>query len=230
MFTRIDDFERMCLDHQLAISIGSGDSLLQWLLLPRLRTIQEKLKNVHFTLVNLRNDDIAEKLAELKLDFGVMRESGVPPKHRKERLLQVQFGIFAPKKLLPTGGKVDHKRILESLPLVRHNPGGELVNRIAWMAEQEGISLNHCLTCEGFPQACRAVQSGRYAAILPTIAKGDLKAGDYVEVEWPALKSEARWVALAWNRRQVGLRPAMEKVAACLGTELSKQTSVAWGQ
>ena len=221
MFMGIEDFQRSGVNQSLEVSIGTGDSLLHWLLLPRLRTIQEKLRNVHFTLLNLKNHEIAEKLAELKLDFGVMRDTGVPPRHRKERLLRVEFTICVPKKLLPSTGKADYKHVLQNIPLVRHAPGGELVKRIAWIAEQEGILLNNCLTCEGFPQACRAIQSGRYAAILPTIAKGDLKAGDYVEIEWPALKAEARWIVLAWNPRQLSLRTALEKVANCLKTELS---------
>lgn len=223
MFTSIDAFQSTCVDRQLTVSIGAGDSLLQWLLLPRLRTIQEKLKNVHFTLLNLRNDEIAEKLAELKLDFGIMRDNGVPPKHRKERLLHLEFTIFVPKKLLPPG-KADHKYVLQNLPLVRHNPSGEFVKHVAQMAEHESIVLNHCLTCEGFPQACRAIQSGRYAGILPTIARGDLKSGEFVEVEWPALKAEARLIVLACNRRQLALRSNLERVANCLKTELSRTT------
>lgn len=222
MFLGVDDFRRSCLDQQLSVTIGAGDSLLQWLLLPRMRPIQEQVKNAHFTLLNLRNDQIAERLSELKLDFGVMRENGIPPKHRKERLFQLQFGIFVPKRLLPTRDKANYKYVLENVPLVRHNPGGELVNHIALIAQQEGIILNDCLTCEGFPQACRAVQSGRYGAILPTIAKGDFKPGVYVEIEWPALKAEARWIALVWNPRQVTLRTGLEKVGHCLKTELMK--------
>jgi hypothetical protein len=66
------------------------------------------------------------------------------------------------------------------------------------------------------------VQSGSYAAILPTIARGDLRSGDYVEVEWPALKAEARWIVLAWNPRQVSVRSALERVAGCLKAELGR--------
>jgi DNA-binding transcriptional LysR family regulator len=221
-FQGVDDFQRSCVDKQLLVSIGAGDSLIQWLVLPRVRTIQEKLRNVLFSLSNLRNEEIAGRLAEQKVDFGLMRESAVPPKHRKERLLHEEFAIFVPRKLLPSKGKAMYKQVLEAVPLVRHAPAGELVSRIAWMAEQEGMSLNTCLTCEGFPQACRAVQTGRYAAILPTIARGDLNSADFVEVEWPALKGEARWIALAWNPRQVSVRSALERVAACLKAELCK--------
>lgn len=218
----VDDFQRTCAGEQLEVSVGAGDSVLQWLLLPRMHAIQEKVRNVHFTLFDLRNDAIAEKLAEQKLDFGIMRETAVPPKHRKERLFQMSFSIFAPRRLLPKKDVADYKAVLRSVRLVRHSPGGELINRISWLAHQEGLSLNNCLTCEGFPQACRAVQSGSYAAILPTIARGDLSGSEYAEIEWPALKGEARWLALAWNPRQVSVRTSLEKVAACLKAELSR--------
>jgi DNA-binding transcriptional LysR family regulator len=218
----VDDFQRTCTGEHLDVSIGAGDSVLQWLLLPRMRVIQDKVRNVHFTLFDLQNEAIAERLAEQKLDFGVMRESAVPPRHRKERLFQVRFSIFVPRKLLPKRGKADYKTVLQTMPLVRHSPGGELINRIAWLAQQEGLSLNNCLTCKGFPQACRAVETGSYAAVLPTIAKGDLSGVDHIEIEWPALKGEARWLALAWNPRQTAVRTALEKVADCLKAELGR--------
>jgi hypothetical protein len=75
--------------------------------LPRIRRIQETLRNVHRTLLNLRNEEIAERLAEQKRDFGIMRESAVPPKHCKERLLQLEFAIFVPKGLMTTECRED---------------------------------------------------------------------------------------------------------------------------
>jgi DNA-binding transcriptional LysR family regulator len=222
MFVGIGDFHASCLEKPMEVSIGAGDSLLQWLLLPRMRAIQERVKRAHFTLLDLKNETIAEKLAALKLDFGIMRESAVPPKHRSVRLLEMKYCVFVPKSLLAGRGKTDYSYVLQSLPLARHNREGELLKDIQVMARQEGIVLNYCLTCEGFPQACRAVQSRRYAAILPSIARGDLEPGDYVEVEWPALSEEARWISLAWNPRQVSLRTKLSGVADCLKAELSK--------
>lgn len=46
--------------------------------------------------------------------------------------------------------------------------------------------------------------------------------GDYLEVEWPALKGEASWIAQPWNPRQVSVRRALERVAGCLTAGLGK--------
>jgi hypothetical protein len=134
----------------------------------------------------------------------------------------MEYAIFVPKRLLPAGGRGDYKFVLQSLPLVRHSPEGEFVQRMNLIAQQEKVALNNCLTCEGFPQVCRAIQSGTYAGVLPTIARGDLKSGDFIEVDWPALKAESRWIVLAWNPRQVGLRAPLEMVASCLKAELGR--------
>src|SRR5262249_3944047 len=138
MFISLDDFQRSCGEASLDVSIGAGDSLLQWVLLPHLRKIQEKLKNnglrnVRFTLRNLKNEEIEEQLAELKLDLGLLRESAVPAKHKKERILQVEFAIFVPRSLLSGRSKPDYKFVLRHLPLVQHNPGGDFVGRLVRM-------------------------------------------------------------------------------------------------
>lgn len=81
-FTGFDEFRRSCADLPLSVSIGAGDSLLQWLVLPQLGNIQQRLENTHISLRNLRSSDIAKQLSELTLDFGLVREGAVPPRHR----------------------------------------------------------------------------------------------------------------------------------------------------
>ncbi len=220
-FTGLDEFQRANANQPISVTIGAGDSILQWLVLPRLGEIQRKFSNAQITLSNLRGAQIAEGLENMKLEFGLLREGQVPPRYKKERVVQLRYSIFVPRGLLP-GGKKDHRQVLQKVPLVRHNPTGELAERQARLAREEGLELNHRLTCESFPQACRAVQSGHYAAVLPTIAAGDLKKGEFEEVEWPGLKAESRWIMLACNPRLIRLRPDLEKVMGTLGAGLKQ--------
>jgi DNA-binding transcriptional LysR family regulator len=220
-FGSLADFRRDCEQQPLTVTIGGGDSLLQWLLLPRLGQIQTGLPQMDLQLHNLRTDAIAEGLTESTLDLGLLREDAALPILRKARLLQLRYAIFVPRRLLRRAGKEDYREILEQTPLAGHSSGSQLTARFRQLAEAEKIRLNYRLTCESFPQACRAVQSGYYAAILPEMAQTDFDTARFTRVEWPALRAEARNICLTWYPRNLQLRPVLEKVIKVLRTALA---------
>jgi DNA-binding transcriptional LysR family regulator len=219
-FNGLDDFQKDCDGQPLTLTIGAGDSILQWVLLPKLGRILKRLPNTHITLKNLRNSEAAEGLEDLKLEFACLREDAVPVRHRKERILNLGYSVFVPRALVPSG-RPDHLKVLQSVPVIHRNPTGSLSKRLQAMADREGFRINYRATCETFPQACRAVLTGGFASILPTVVKNnDLSSQDFVEVEWPALKSESRWIALSANPKMLSLRPSLEKVLRVLKEEL----------
>ena len=51
---RLHDFQLRAGNQPLTFSIGGGDSLVQWLVLPRLAALQKNLPNINLRLQNLR--------------------------------------------------------------------------------------------------------------------------------------------------------------------------------
>lgn len=66
-FHSLDDFQAANQDRQVRVTVGAGDSLLQWLVLPRLGALQKKLPNTQIVLRNCRTRHIVDGLAELPL-------------------------------------------------------------------------------------------------------------------------------------------------------------------
>ena len=82
------------------------------------------------------------------------------------------------------------------------------------------VKVSIKLECDSFPQACRALCSGQFATILPTIARCDLPDEDFWQLDLPSLNKKPRAVCLAWNPRTLRLRSAAVEVANCLKAAL----------
>jgi hypothetical protein len=76
------------------------------------------------------------------------------------------------------------------------------------------------LECETFPQAERALRSGRYAAFLPTLAGGDLPARAFYVLRSPAFGRHAMRLFLAWHGRLARTRPRVADLAPALASAL----------
>lgn len=87
----------------------------------------------------------------------------------------------------------------------------------AWAS---GVNVSVKLECAAFPQASRAVQSGHFTAILPKIARVDLPADAFWELDDPFLNKRPRQMCLAWNPRTMRLRLEAQELATRLAEAL----------
>lgn len=208
----LNDFDAENQNQPITVTVGAGDSLLQWLLLPKLGVLQTKLPRTRILLRNCRTRDIVSGLNDLTLDLGLIRETGISARHKRTRLIKLTYSIFVPKKLLPAKSGADCRWILENVPLAVQASTGSFEKALEEEAEHLSIKLNIRLGCESFPQACRAVLSGYYAAILPSIAAAELDQQTYAEFPAPLLKARERMICIAWNPRLIRTRPEFEKI------------------
>ena len=107
------------------------------------------------------------------------------------------------------GRKVRHAPFWEALILGFHLG----LNNFLW-SDQEGVNIQ--VECSSFPLAARAVAKGSMAAILPSIAAGDLKESGVEVVTVPFLKHFERAMCLASNTRLIRIRPVLQRVAVVL--------------
>ena len=98
---------------------------------------------------------------------------------------------------------------VKELPLALQHGEPELNAPIAQTFRRAGGELLAAFHCETFPQACRALLSGGFAAVLPTVARDELDEADIEEVRVPALRAAASRISLAWHPRLARRRPSV---------------------
>ena len=181
---RLHDFQLQAIDRPLTFSLGGGDSLIHWLVLPRLDHVRSHLPKIHLRLQNLRTVEIVKQLQDMSLDFGLVRRDAITAPLAAFPLGRMDYALFCPKNLVPAKATPNFRRILQTIPLAMQSGDGAFVRQFLDWAETNRINASIKLECDSFPQACRAVSSGRYASILPTIARC-LPQETFVEIDLP---------------------------------------------
>jgi len=217
----LDDFRAECRDENVVFTIGAGDSLIQWLVIPRLARIVEAFPGTRFATTNLRTNEIVQQLTEGRIDFGIIRKSAVAPGLKSVSLGIVQYVAVVPEALMGRKAKMTLRDFLAGLPLATQTTDGQFTSGLRELAKSHGLTLAPALACQSFPQTMAAVKSGRFAAIVPEMAVHDLPAGLANRIHDRALQVLDREAMLAWNPRLVRVRPKASKLATKLQHTLS---------
>jgi DNA-binding transcriptional LysR family regulator len=214
-------FNDVCFN-EYHISIGAGDRVMQWYLIPRLQAMQEELLDHRIEIFNLSAGEIHWRIRNSTLDFGIVRASDVSG--GRSELLDVAFdyALFVKESV---AGKHDANWVLHKAPLA-------IVSKYqADFCDGPNRKLNVKLICSTFPQAWRAVASG-YAAILPVSAFGKEERTDVVQLplpfELPGLARE-RSFCLIWSPA-LEVRRDFERVISTLKAHLCKQLTKDGGE
>jgi DNA-binding transcriptional LysR family regulator len=213
----LTDFKAECDKLPLKLTIAAGDSLMHWLLLPRLEPLKKRLPNVAFVFLNLKSSEIAKRLFEGTIDFGFVRDSGFSLPVKASAIGTMTHSLFVAKRAT---GAIDVKKILSELPLATLEGDGSFRRELASVFKKTGFRINVDLECSSFPLIARALKNCKTSAILPSIAKAEFDAVLVTEVKTPILKRFDRKIVLAWNTRVSRIRSVVGKALPILTEEM----------
>lgn len=219
-FTALSEFQESCGNHRQTYSIGAGQALLQWIVLPTVIKLQNKAADADFSVQNLRTQDVVEGVTELKTDFGLVRSNAVGPRHDSAVLGFMDYTLYVPKKLLHVPLRSGWRLVLDKVPLATMVSDGQFRSTLLAAAEKARIELRIALACASFPLAAEALVSGQYAAILPTMAGRAFDRKRFHSISVPFLKSQVREIRLIWNRRLPSVRKQSRGILDLLKSEL----------
>ena len=212
----LDDFRSECREEKVGFSIGAGDSLIQWLVIPRLSAVLDHFPSTRFSTSNLRTNEIVQQLTENRLDFGIIRKNAMAPGLKSVSLGVVSYVALVPGALAARKKKLSLKDVLVEFPLATQTTDGQFTSGLREIGKALAITLAPALSCQSFPQTMAAVRTGRFAAIVPELAVRELPAKTAHRLSDDLLRTLDREAMLAWNPRLVRVRPNAAKVAAQL--------------
>jgi LysR family transcriptional regulator, nitrogen assimilation regulatory protein len=207
-FAGLEDFRRSCRQLPVEVSIASGNSILEWLLLPKSAELRQELPGVHLRVLSQRTRDIVEGLMQQSLDFGLIRADALRPGLRSEKVRAEAYSLFVPRRLAPGLSSANLRRRIGELPIAT-SLGGQFREQLEADAEKAKWPLNIELSCSSFTQAARALASGAYAAVLPDVASAQFDRNKVARFELPFLKGYIRPLVLAWHPRTAAVRPIL---------------------
>ena len=212
-FASLLDFKSGCKGLPVEIVIGAGESIIDWVLMPRLGEVRMKLPNVRLKFLNLPTSEVVRRLADGVVDFGVVRKDAVTRPLQCVSLGVMGYSLFVPQDLSSVGTGM---KALAALPLATLEGEGSFRRELSAIARKNRLVLKIEIECSSFPQVARAVSAGRVAAILPSVVAVDLKCPGVNEMRFAALDGLRREFCLAWNPRVLRIRTVLDKASKVL--------------
>ncbi len=217
-FGSLAELRRECAEQPVELTIGAGESLIQWMLVPRLSQFMEAHPNVTLNFQNLRTDDILKKLADGSLDFGVVSRFKAGSGLSSLPLGQLDYGLFLPAELLK--GRPSLK-LLGQVPLALLQSSDSVRQALDKAAGRHKLKLDVRLRLSSYPQLAAAVQCQKVAAIMPTLATAAFPAGSVCVIQLEFLAKLSRRLSLVWSRKAAAIRPAVGTCSEVLAREFA---------
>ncbi len=220
----LTDFQQTCKEMPQTLSLGSANSLIEWLLMPHAPELRHALPQTFFEFFDGRTEELVRQVMDMSLDLALVREDAVVRPLKFKRLLLLSYSLFIPKRLASSIREDNLKTKMAELPLAT-SIGGQYRQQLTTAAGRAGWPLRIELSCSSFTQAAEAVKTGAFAAALPNLAAAAFAPGEAVQFPLPFLKSYARPICLVWNPRLAEVRPIVERASAALPQVLAAEMS-----
>ena len=217
----LEQFRRATDRQPNEVTMGAGDSLLQWLVLPRLRQVRDVLRGSVLELQDLQNLAAYQALQDHVIDFGLLRADLVERGSLAGKSLgKFGYGLFIPDRLCSRDKKVNEAWLLQELPLATQGGNTLFQRQLAEVARAKNWKLNVNLFCESFPQAAQVLASGQMAVILPDLARLGIASDSVWVYPMKSLDELRREVYLAWHPHRLETRPHLAGVPDKLASAL----------
>jgi len=210
------DFHSSCRSERVEFTVGAGDSLIHWLIIPRLGSLLKMHPNIRFTTESLRTSETVQRIDDGRVDFGLIRKNALTTGMKCSSLGTLCYMAVVPYALVPQSKHPTFAEVFTKLPFVMQTTDGQFSKQMLAIAAEENKTFRPDLSCQSFPQAVAAVPSGRFAAIIPELALKELAPDSIHKIDSPQLKRLQRDIILVWNPRVTRVRPHAAKVVAAL--------------
>src|SRR6478672_7716775 len=200
----LTDFKRACAGRPVEFRIASGNSIVEWLVVPNISKITAGAPFARFSFQNMRTTEVVKGLREHSIDFGILRKSAVVPPLKFHSIGQIGYALFTPPAWAKE--KEDATTLLRQGPMAI-SVGGEFNKRFQECCEKVKLTPNLRFSCATFTQVAELVRSGHAVAILPEMAETNLRASGVRRLEFAPMRAYRREIGIVWHPRLASVRP-----------------------
>lgn len=209
-FKGLSDYAARCRDAAWSVRIVASNSVASWLVLPRLKGLENANGSIRFEIHHEQTREIITATREGIYDIAFVRKDALGTGLRHATLGEIGHSLLVPKTLLRTEPK-GILSVLGTVPMALPI-GGKMRESIDKMADRGKVRLNVAVGCSSYLQAAQVLQSGMCAAVLPDTALSALKPGQFHRLPL----RDRYTLCLAWSARNADTRPALAGLIAQL--------------
>lgn len=205
-FKGLADYAARCRSAAWTARMVASNSVITWLVLPRLKTIENAAGSIRFEIYHEQGREMIIATREGIYDIAFARKDQLGPGLKHAILGDIGHSLLVPKGLMRAAPK-NIAAVLASVPLALP-VAGKMRESIERMAEKARVQMNVNVGCSSYLQAAQVFQSGMCAVVLPDTALSALKPGQFHRIPLP----DRFTLCLAWSARNADTRPALAQL------------------
>ena len=203
---------RSSVSRENVVRIGAGESVLRWMIMPRVAELQNLAAEVHFEFVTRATLQSIEDIRDGRIDLAIVRKEAVDDSLMKLPCGSLAYALVVPRKLLP-GRTAAGFQLLQKVPFALLAGDGVLAKGILALAARMSVKLDVRLTAENFSLLVSAIENANVAAVIPVPAVAGLSKERFAVIETEELTSLTRELVLAYSPQAAELRENIRKLA-----------------
>jgi DNA-binding transcriptional LysR family regulator len=205
-----------------AVSIGAGESVLRWLLLPHVSELASAFPKSIFNLRTFPTEKAVRAVEDGSIDMAIVREDAVTESLKTLGAGVMDYCLVVPRTLLP-GRSAAGFKMAKSIPFAVLAGEGALARQVTALANDNGYSISVRLKLENFTLLIEAMENGDFASVLPITAASRLSQERFAIVEIPGIEKLRRKLVVAIEPRSAALRENVRRAAQRVAKLLSTQ-------
>lgn len=214
----LNDLDAKYQKRKSVVSIGAGDSVFQWMLLPFANALQSSFKDTQFQFQNLRTEEIEEGVRSGAVDIGILRSIPSQGTLSSVKLRSFCFGLFYHPDNFP---KPSIREILYEGCLIGLSGAGSYVKHVFALQRQHGIKEGFWIQFDSMPMVENSLIQTKSSAILPLEAKSSLESKGFKMIDGKHFDSFTREYCMLLNTDVLKIRKKTKSVSDQLFAMLS---------
>jgi DNA-binding transcriptional LysR family regulator len=194
------------------LRLGAGESILRWVVMPRLAEIQNMDVEVGFDFATQRTEQCVESLKRGHLDLAIVRSDAVDDTLSALPCGSMTYALVVPRKLLP-GRTAAGLQLVRTLPFAMLSGDGVLAKAVTALAKSMNIQLDIRVRAENFSLILSAIENATLATVIPIPAVKGLSKETFAVIEAEGIPAITRSLAVVFLPDASNLRQSVRRVA-----------------
>lgn len=205
----LEDFRGEQAGEARTFSFGAGASILEWLVVPALGRVAERLGRVTLRTGAYRSRDLVDAVRDGRVDFAIVRQDALPPGAPEEVVMKLGFLLCIPRRLLKPGTtarEAARPALWQTLPFAAGRDGGQMDLALREGMAAAGVDFRPRFECGSLLQVRQLVELEACAAVLPSLGANGLDETAVLKLPFTPMTGYGRALVLHWNERQARRR------------------------
>ena len=200
-----------------ALRVGAGESVLRWLIAPRLQELRGFAPGMRFEFQTQRTAQLVEGIKTGRLDMAVVRKDGTDDSLNILPCGFMKYILVVPRALLP-GRTAEGIRLLAKIPFAMPSGDGVLTRSIRSLMDSAKITIDIQMEAENASLLIAAIENADFAAVVPAAAWADLSNERFAVVSIDGIESLTRSLVLAYSPEAAAVRESIRRLAPRIST------------